>query len=239
MTHPKHLLQFGTKTIEYSVIPSKRIKTSEITVDANGIIVRTPYNKTTSEVQRIIKNKADWIQKQQEKYRERELALSKTTYKIGFSLPYLGNNYLLKYSTVPHEGTLFRLKNKEFLIYDKSKCPSEIRKMYELFLKEQALVFFSKKVKKFSKVLDVHPTKIMVKNLRNRWGSMTKGGIINLNYMLMKAPLSIIDYIIIHELCHLNIKSHSYRFWLLLSGYVNDYKQKERWLSENSLNLIE
>jgi predicted metal-dependent hydrolase len=99
-------------------------------------------------------------------------------------------------------------------------------------------VIFVKKVKQFSKLLDVHPMKVMVKNLRNRWGSMTKNGVINLNYMLMKAPLPIIDYIIVHELCHLKIKSHSHKFWLFLSRYVNDYKQKEQWLSENSLNLI-
>jgi predicted metal-dependent hydrolase len=121
MTHPKHLLQFGSKTIEYSVIPSRRIKTSEIIVDANEIIVRTPYNKTASEVQKIIKNKADWIQKQQEQYRERQLALAKSTYKIDSSLPYLGKSYLLKFSTALHEEKLLQLKNKEFIISDNSK----------------------------------------------------------------------------------------------------------------------
>jgi predicted metal-dependent hydrolase len=67
---------------------------------------------------------------------------------------------------------------------------------------------------------------------------MTESGVINLNYMLMKAPQPIIDYIIIHELCHLKIKSHSHNFWLLLSRYVNDHKKKEQWLSDNSPNLI-
>jgi predicted metal-dependent hydrolase len=196
MTHPKRLLQLGSRTIEYSVIPSKRIKTSEVIVDANEIIVRTPYNKTASEVQKIIKNKADWIQKQQEEYSERELALAKPTYQIGSSLQYLGKNYLLMYSTVPHEGKLLQLKNKEFIISINSG-PPEIMKMYELFLKEQASILFNKKVEKFSTLLNVHPTKVMVKNLRNRWGSMTKSGVINLNYMLMKAPLPIIDYILL------------------------------------------
>lgn len=237
MTHPKNLLQFGSKIIEYTVIASKRIKTSEIIVDANEIIVRTPYNKTASEVQKILKNKADWIQKQQKEYRERQLALSKPTYKIGSSLPYLGKNYLLNSSTAQDEKQL-QLKDKEFIISVNSKNPPEIMKMYELFLKEHASIVFNKKVKKFSKLLNVHPTNVMVKNLRNQWGSLTKSGVINLNYMLMKAPQSIIDYIIVHELCHLKIKSHSYDFWRFLSRYVNDYKQKEQWLSENSVNLI-
>jgi predicted metal-dependent hydrolase len=67
---------------------------------------------------------------------------------------------------------------------------------------------------------------------------MTKNGVINLNYMLMKAPLPIIDYIIVHELCHLEIKSHSHKFWQFLSRYINDYKEHEQWLLENSSNLI-
>jgi predicted metal-dependent hydrolase len=150
MTHPKHLLQLGSRTIEYSVIPSKRIKTSEIIVDASEIIVRTPYDKTTSEVEKIIKNKAGWIQKQQEEYRERALALAKPTYKIDSSLPYLGKNYLLKYSTAPHEVKLLQLKNKEFVISDNSKDPPKIMKMYEIFLKEQASVLFNKKVTRCS-----------------------------------------------------------------------------------------
>lgn len=144
----------------------------------------------------------------------------------------------MKFRTATHEGKLLQLKNKEFVISVNSKDPHEVMKMYELFLKEQASLLFNKKVKKFSKVLNVHTTKVIVKNLRNRWGSMTKSGVINLNYMLMKAPLPIIDYIIVHELCHLKIKSHSHNFWQQLSRYVNDYNQKEQWLTENSSNLI-
>jgi predicted metal-dependent hydrolase len=173
MMKSKHLVQFRNRIIEYSVIPSKRIKTSEIIVDAEEVIVRTPYNKTASEVQKIIANKADWIQRKQKEHRERELALARPTYKIGSSLSYLGKNYLLQYNHVLHEGKpLLQLKNNKFAISGNNNNfqPPKIMKMYEVFLKAQASVLFNKKVKQFSKVLDVHPTKVMVKNLRNRWG---------------------------------------------------------------------
>ncbi len=84
---------------------------------------------TASEVQKIVKNKADWIQKQQEEYRERGLALFKPTYKIGSSLPYLGKYYLLKYSAAAHEGKLLQLKNKEFVISGNSRGPPKIMEM--------------------------------------------------------------------------------------------------------------
>ena len=82
------------------------------------------------------------------------------------------------------------------------------------------------------------PQKIILKNLKNRWGSVTKKYIINLNRNLIKAPDDIIDYIIIHELCHLKIQWHSHHFWSFLKQFVHDYKKKIDWLNRNSENLI-
>lgn len=71
---------------------------------------------------------------------------------------------------------------------------------------------FKKKVMQFSKIMEVNPSKIIIKDLKNRWGSTTKEGVINLNVNLVKAPEHIIDYIISHELCHFRIRDHSHRF---------------------------
>jgi predicted metal-dependent hydrolase len=97
---------------------------------------------------------------------------------------------------------------------------------------------FKDKVIEFSKILKVNPKKIIVKNLKNRWGSATKEGTINLNYNLIKSPDEVIDYIIIHELCHFLIKDHSHRYWNLLKPYVKDYKRKIEWLEVNGKHLL-
>ena len=90
----------------------------------------------------------------------------------------------------------------------------------------------------FSKIIIVNPSQIIVKNLKNRWGSATEKGIINLNMNLIKAPEGIIDYIIIHELCHFIIKEHSHLFWSLLKKYVVNYKSKIEWLEVNGKHMI-
>ncbi|MGI8831075.1 MAG: M48 metallopeptidase family protein [Nitrososphaeraceae archaeon] len=69
-------------------------------------------------------------------------------------------------------------------------------------------------------------------------GSLTKSDVINLNLNLIKAPEDIIDYIILHELCHLKIKEHSHRYWDLVRNYVPDYLDKEDWLRTNSGVLV-
>lgn len=103
---------------------------------------------------------------------------------------------------------------------------------------EESKNVFKEKVLEYSKIIGVSPREVIVKNLKNRWGSATGKGMINLNMNLIKAPEDIIDYIIIHELCHFIIKEHSYRFWSLLKKYVLDYESKIEWLEVNGKQMI-
>ena len=93
---------------------------------------------------------------------------------------------------------------------NENESKEEIRYLYNDWLISQANQIFKEKVSQYSKIIDVNPNRIVIKNLKNRWGSVTKNKTINLNVNLMKAPEDIIDYIIIHELCHFKIKGHSY-----------------------------
>ncbi len=113
-----------------------------------------------------------------------------------------------------------------------------VRSLYEDWLYAQAIKIFEAKSRRFAKVIDVKPNKILVKKLKNRWGGATQSGIINLNFNLVIAPEKVIDYVIIHELCHLIIKKHSHHFRKLLRRYINDYKRRIEWLEVNGNYLI-
>jgi predicted metal-dependent hydrolase len=82
------------------------------------------------------------------------------------------------------------------------------------------------------------PPQVIIKNLKNRWGSATKHNVINLNLNLLKAPECVIEYIILHELCHLKIKEHSHHFWDMLHKFMPDYQKKIEWLKRNGRNLV-
>ena len=94
---------------------------------------------------------------------------------------------------------------------------------------------FKTRLTKFSKKLDLTPKKLNIKNLKSRWGSVTTDNTINLNVNLMKAPTSVIDYVILHELCHLKIKGHSYKFWQLLRKFMPRYEEQKLWLEQNDI----
>jgi predicted metal-dependent hydrolase len=86
--------------------------------------------------------------------------------------------------------------------------------------------------------LTVEPNRIVIKNLKSRWGSATKGNVINLNVNLLKTSEDVIDYIVLHELCHLKIEEHSYHFRNLIHRFMPDYKDKMNWLRINESGLL-
>jgi predicted metal-dependent hydrolase len=114
----------------------------------------------------------------------------------------------------------------------------EISKLYENWLYHRANIIFKEKIHIWSKVMGIKPKKVVIKNLKYRWASIAKNSDMNLNVNLVKAPPEIIEYIIIHELCHFKIKRHSYNFWGLLKRYSPDYPKFIKWLNINGKNLL-
>jgi|SRR5215207_1729466 len=95
MIQQKDKVKYGTTTIPYYIIRSRRIKSSELIVDADTIIVRAPYNKDKTEIQRLVLDKATWILKKQKEHRETKPELKKPSFKENTTLPYFGKNYSL------------------------------------------------------------------------------------------------------------------------------------------------
>ena len=239
MIHQKDKVKYGTITIPYQIIKTARIKTSEVIVDADTITVRTPFNKDKLEIQRLVLDKASWILKKQKEYRETTPQVTKPSFKENTTLPYLGNNYSLKINKEQTKDGIDLVDGKFVVNAKSSKITSNrIKKLYENWLIEKAQRFFEDKVEKYSKKLGVRVKRVAIKNLRNRWGSLTKSGVLNLNLNLIKAPEDIIDYIILHELCHLKIKEHSHHYWDMLHKFMPNYHDKIEWLKVNGSNLL-
>jgi hypothetical protein len=190
MTQQRDKIRYGTISIPYKIFKTRRIKTSEVIVDADTITVRVPFDKDKTEIQKLVLDKASWILRKQKEYRETIPEVRKPSFRENTTLPYLGNNYSL-------------MINK-----------NQTRK------------------------IGVGVKQMTIKNLKNRWGSLTKSGAINLNLNLVKAPEDVIDYIVLHELCHIKIKEHSHHYWDLLHKFMPDYHDKAEWLKANGSNLL-
>ena len=124
-----------------------------------------------------------------------------------------------------------------YRIDDEAK--SLIRQLYEEWEIGTAYPILKTRVEKFSQKLNADVSKIFLKrNLKSRWASLTREESINFNMNLIKAPQDVIDYIVLHEICHLKIKGHSHHYWDLVYRYMPDYQNKIDWLSVNGRMLV-
>jgi predicted metal-dependent hydrolase len=255
------IFRYGNKIVDYTLIKSKRRKTSEIIVDKNSnIILRVPFEKTISEIELILNDKIKWAISKQREYNKEIKEIVPPTFENNSTLPYLGKNYELQIVYYDNDEDYY-IKQKEKIyfidnrfivyIYDNSDERSttdnniattnqieNVSKLFNDWLISEAHKIFLNKVNEYKKLVGVTPKNIVIKQLRNRWGSLTKKDDIHLNFHLIKAPEDIIDYIIIHELCHLKIKGHSHIFWNYLKQFVPDYEQKRKWLDGNTDNIL-
>ncbi|MEI7451875.1 MAG: M48 family metallopeptidase [Candidatus Falkowbacteria bacterium] len=120
--------------------------------------------------------------------------------------------------------------------YRKAKSFVDSREAYLLY-KKQAERIIAKKVKEFNEFYQFDFAKIVIRNQKTRWGSCSARGILNFNYKLIFLPHHIIDYVVVHELCHLKEMNHSIRFWNLVTKKVPDYKAIRVLLHKKGLDL--
>lgn len=105
-------------------------------------------------------------------------------------------------------------------------------------LREQAKEFISCRVAYYAPVVGVSYNRITIRVQRTRWGSCSAKGNLNFNCLLVLAPLEVIDYVVVHELCHRKQLNHSDEFWGAVAQILPDYRQRRAWLKEHGKKLI-
>lgn len=226
----KNHIKFGSKTIPYTVLKTKRRKTSEISVDKDNVVVRTISTKTNEEIKQMVKQKAKWIFEKQEQFKKQKSAIVKPIFSKDSTVPYLGKNCILKINLDQKKDSI-KFQNSKFIINLTGKrfLRKEVQKIYDQWILVKASKFLESRTTTLGTKTGLKPSKIEVKRLRGRWGSALRGTI-TLNSNLMKCSKDTIDYIIIHELCHLKINDHSHRYWSLVRKHYPKYEDKVKEL---------
>ena len=226
----KKQIKFGKSTIQYNLIKTKRSKTSQISVDKDNVIVRVPTDKPISEIKDILKGKSKWIFKKQLELKNQKSSIVKPTFSRNSTVPYLGKNCILKINLEQKKKSV-KFSNWQFIINLTGKrfLRNEIQEIYEDWLMYKAEKYLEARTLKLSTKTGIKPSKVIIKNLKGRWGSALRGTI-TLNSNLMKCPKDTIDYIIIHELCHLKIQDHSHKYWDLVRKHYPKYGDKVKEL---------
>lgn len=219
-------LQFDY-TIEYS---ARKHLMLEVDRDTQ-LVVKAPFDTPIEQIEAAIEKKKLWIYQKLQHPQKYETNLPEKVLKSGETFEYLGKNYKLK---IIEEQNVFRFKNRFYLSANLKTTGKELFvKWYQAKAREK----MEPLIKHYASMLGVHYEKIMVSDLRFRWGSCTPKRNLNFNWRLIKAPHFVLNYIIVHELVHLIEPNHSARFWDLVAVTYPKYQEAKEWLRLNGQKL--
>ena len=222
---------YGTITIQFEVGYSDR-KTLGISVYPDTKVeVVAPHNSPMGVIKRKVLKRAAWIVKQQGYFRNINHFKVPRKYVSGETHTYLGRSYRLKVEL--GETNQVKLKGRWFEIKTKYKKREKVKALLDNWYREHALRKFTERLDicfAQMKYEDLAYPKLELRKMPKRWGSCTPEGKILLNPALIKAPVYCIDYVIIHELCHLKIPNHSPAFYDLKAKYLPDWEERKRKL---------
>ncbi len=218
-------IQFGSRTIDFRLEYSKR-KSLGITVTPEmEVLVKAPIDTSMEKVKEKIRKKAAWIIKQQSFFLSFQPKTPKRKYISGETHLYLGRQYILKIIIGKVESVKLKGKFIEVTADDKSRAKDLLNDWYLNQAHTKFDLFAAPLVEKFKKY-KVEPESIILRNMPTRWGSCTPKGKIILNPELIKAPKGCIEYVIVHELCHLIHHNHTLKFLDLQTKEMKDW---EKW----------
>lgn len=220
--------------IEFTYSRSRRKKTASLFIERDGsIYLIAPDNLAVDRIENIVKDRKTWIYKSIAEWKDLNSSQVKREFISGESFLYLGRNYKLKICGDNANG--LTLLDDCFCISRESLKDSE--EMFKLFYKEEGLERLPKRVEYYKTKLRVEVNNIRIMELKNRWASCTMDGNLNFHWKCMMAPLSVIDYIVAHELTHLIHKDHSDKFWAELDKIMPDFLERKNWLKKNGAGL--
>lgn len=226
----------ASKGFVAEVIRTPRRKTADIRVEEGAVSVVVPLDTSSEKIDQLLTSKRKWIKEKLTLQRELAPASDKQ-FVSGEAFPYLGRNYRLK--LVQGAFTPVKLQQGRLLVQlpEANRYPHMVRNALVRWYKHQAKQRIPQKVQRYAELVGVKPTGITIKSFKARWGSCTAQGKLEFNWRIMLAPNRMVDYVVVHELCHLLHHDHSPDFWQEVNRVMPDYQECRKWLKEHSEKL--
>ena len=219
------------------VIRTDRRKTATVKVEQGRVAVVVPKATSAARVESLVTEKTPWIRKKLLLHRQ-QTEMKPKEYVSGECFTYLGRNYRLK--VVSHSQREVKLLNGRLVVSlpSGSKAPAVIRAALEKWYVQHAKEKLQEKVDRYAKRLGLQPAKVRVRDFKSRWGSCTVRGDLTFNWRVIIAPQRIVDYVVVHELCHLHHHNHSPQFRSSVERILPDYRECREWLKIHAQELV-
>lgn len=233
---------------DYQLIRSSKRKTLTLQIKQGKMFVRAPQRLPLCEIESFINKKSLWLKQKltEQKLRIQTTQHSAINYSHGSEILYLGekkyldiqfkntNNICISAECIHIDISNRKLKN----IHNATDLTVCVKQAIAHFFKKKTEEYLLLKLPELTEKLQLFPHQHKVRFYKRRWGSCNNRAELSFNYLLMMTPLWVIDYVIIHELCHIQHLNHSPAFWQLVEKYQPNYKQAKNWLKDHQTMLM-
>jgi predicted metal-dependent hydrolase len=224
-------------TIPYRIRRSERARRARILVDGDGVEVVVPRRFPLREVEPFVEEKRAWIERTLKRLQETEAELPAARLEDGGLVPYLGERLRLSVRVEPgrqrehvaRRGEVLRVAlpaDAERLL----PADGALREALERWYRKRARAEVAPRLDAACARAGTSYTRLQIRGQRTRWASCSSTGAMSFNWRLLLAPAEILDYVVEHEVAHLERLDHSPRFWRLLASRCPAWREHERWL---------
>ena len=208
-----------------------------------GVVVRAPHFLRVGEILEVVRKRAKWIVEKQEIVKNDSQLNSVKEFVSGEAFSYLGKQYRLKVKKVALEKEArCKFVNGRLLVeidrqLDGKRVKGIVKTALMKWYLERAEEKIPRRVKLYARQMGAWPERVEIKNYKRQWGSCSHNGFVRFNWKIITAPVTILDYVIVHELCHLIYPNHSAQFWEKLQTIIPNYKNRRNKLKEHSVQI--
>jgi len=213
----------GGKEIPYLLRSSKKARHLRLQIVNNQLEVILPKRVTKKEAEKFILEKFGWIQKHLKEKKPKKFLYNGKEIQLNQSF-----DLFMK----EHQ---FLFRNNKLDIISPINGDSEISKTYDFWLREKAAEYLPGRTEILARKNNFQIKKVVIRGQKTRWGSCSTSGTISFNFQLMQFDKKIIDYVIIHELCHTKEMNHSKGFWMLVEQYCPNFKECKKQIKNQGM----
>jgi predicted metal-dependent hydrolase len=232
------VLTVGETQIPYKLRRSNKTQSARITVTPQNVEVVVPAAASDEEIAGVLYRRRDWLVEQTRHMADLVAAAPMVVHFVtGAKIPYRGR--LMRLTVQPSDGTLVDVSFRNgFIVY----YPRNLSEGSRDTLIEDALRLWLRKrlredvrgfVRLHGEPNGLKPRRVEIKDQKHLWGSCGVDKVVNLNWHLIFAPKTVLEYAVVHELCHLRHRNHDRSFWGLVGTILPDWEVRKAWLDEN------
>lgn len=230
----ERFLTYGGEKIRVELLPRSRPGTTLVVKVHPDLRVQAvvPSDTPEEKLQQALKQKARWIWQKLRDFRQIQAHVTPRDYASGESHFYLGRRHLLKVHHQPDQPETVRMLRGRLEISVQTRQAVRIRALLSLWYFDRAQAVFQRRLDAMlpSTLWAVQKPAVKLQVMRTQWGNCSPDGVITLNPHLVKAPRECIDYVIVHELCHLKEHNHGPAFWQLMDRIMPDWERHKAHL---------